>query len=65
MEELQLLSQEFKPTNVRFTVDLENQHSIDDINRNAVGIITRAKQFVENGYSCKGLDFQFKNIREH
>lgn len=56
---------EIKYSKVSFTLNLEEEYSLEDLKRNAKGIIDRAIKFVENGYSCDGLEFKFTNIKEH
>jgi len=59
---LDQLSKDFPPTDVKYTLALDKDFSLEAAEEAAVGAITRLKQFVENGHSCEGLDFQYSKI---
>lgn len=58
------MKNKFKIDNIRFTLALNSDYTIEDAIVGAEKTLTRLRKYVENNYSCDGLDFKYKNIKK-
>jgi len=56
IDNLNELSQTFKPLDVRFLVSLNSDSSLQECNDDAITLIGGLKKYVENNHSLEGLD---------
>jgi hypothetical protein len=63
-ENLNRLSQEFKPDDVKFLLALKSNFSLEEAIDNAEGAIQRLKSYVDNDHSFEGLDFQYGSVEK-
>lgn len=62
--ELKRLSEEFKPSDVKFLLSLKSKSSTEEYVDNAKGAISRIERFVANGHSTDNLDFSYSRIKD-
>lgn len=58
------MENKFKIDNIRFTLALDKNYTLNDAIVGAEKTLTRLQKYVENNYSCNGLDFKYKSIKK-
>ena len=64
-ESLNQLSRDFKPDDVKFLLALNSDFSIEESVENAESAIKRLEQYVNNGHSTEGLDFDYVSVKKY
>lgn len=63
--ELNRLSQDFKPDDVKFLLALNSEFSLQEAKDGAADALGRMEKFEKNNYSDSNLDFQFKKVTKY
>lgn len=64
-EDLDSLSESFRPANVKYLLSLDSQYSLEECMECANGMLQRIKRFADNGFSVDGTDLPYTSVKEY
>ncbi len=62
---LDALTNTMRPNNIKFSLALDGNHSLEETAQAAAGILERLQAFIKNNHSTEGLGFSYASVVRH